>query len=570
MRFFFLFTFFFSISSLAYSFHLTFDQKMSDLEQLINLIKSDYGPLDYKKERFDLDVDLLHSKYRNLIEIKGHTNHQFYYLLIKLVAEFHDGHFQIYIPTSHQARLNMNVSWVNGKVLISSVDRDKLSEEDFPFYRGDEIIAIDGVSVDEILDELVLYSGEGNEQTDRAYAAYNLVRIHGERFPIPNEKKTTFTIKRRESVQNAEEQVQLEWEMIGVPLDEHSSFDHLSFKGHDLLNPHQSEWLYEEDDSARLQFLQNSSKKHRSPFSLTNKNRFIKLWDDNDYLCSGESRIDLPDGAEILISPEMGAELGRYDMTFMAYHFPIDTNDFKKGHLGYIRIPHYNFYENTLSQYRGVLSVLEETTLGLIIDQDHNCGGYIDKVHDMVNLFMKDEWTSLQFSLISNRSSYLNQLIYLNSLPYMSSIYQHERKVTKLIRNHWLGEDRMTERIHEWADNTQGEAIYTKPILILIDFWSGSGGDAFPALMQGHGRAKLFGTTTMGLGGHVSSMPPLSNSGMKIQMTRSLFFRPDEIAIENNGVVPDYPYTITYEDFMGDFQFYRKAYTEKILEMIAM
>ena len=87
-------------------------------------------------------------------------------------------------------------------------------------------------------------------------------------------------------------------------------------------------------------------------------------------------------------------------------------------------------------------------------------------------------------------------------------------------------------------------------------------------MMQGLGRAKLLGTRTMGAGGHVISLPPLANSQLKVRMTKSLFYHPNNIAIENNGASPDIKYTHTRADFMYGYKEYQKFYTEKILEEI--
>jgi C-terminal processing protease CtpA/Prc len=118
-------------------------------------------------------------------------------------------------------------------------------------------------------------------------------------------------------------------------------------------------------------------------------------------------------------------------------------------------------------------------------------------------------------------------------------------------------------------DLIQPNAVhYTKPIVMLIDEMSGSGGDAFPSLMKGYGRAKLVGTRTMGLGGHVVAQPALFYSQITPEMTKSLFYRPDGVAVENNGAVPDYPYTITRNDFMYKYVDYRNFYTDKIMQLV--
>lgn len=72
----------------------------------------------------------------------------------------------------------------------------------------------------------------------------------------------------------------------------------------------------------------------------------------------------------------------------------------------------------------------------------------------------------------------------------------------------------------------------------------------------------------MGAGGHVTEGAPLNFSQIKINMTRSLFYRPDGVEVENNGAVPHIPYEITPEDFNQHYVPYREFYTQKILDLI--
>ena len=147
--------------------------------------------------------------------------------------------------------------------------------------------------------------------------------------------------------------------------------------------------------------------------------------------------------------------------------------------------------------------------------------------------------------------------------------YQWWSEVVELVKTHWLAGDFLTDFSAFAPDLYKPNRItYTKPIIMLIDELSGSGGDAFPGLMQGYGRAKLLGTTTSGLGGHVVPMPDLTFSRMTIRMTKSLFYRPDGTPIENNGAEPDIDYAITVDDVKYGYRPYREFYTQKIIEEI--
>ena len=48
---------------------------------------------------------------------------------------------------------------------------DKLSEKDFPFSKGDEVLSIDHVPAMKVVDELSQYLGSGFSQTEKRNAA---------------------------------------------------------------------------------------------------------------------------------------------------------------------------------------------------------------------------------------------------------------------------------------------------------------------------------------------------------------------------------------------------------------
>src|SRR5437763_94669 len=76
---------------------LTVEQKLSDLDQLVSLVKSGYGPRLYKKDKLKIDVDTLRAEYATKIS-ESKSNAEFYYDIIRFIAEFHDGHFRATLP----------------------------------------------------------------------------------------------------------------------------------------------------------------------------------------------------------------------------------------------------------------------------------------------------------------------------------------------------------------------------------------------------------------------------------------------------------------------------------------
>ncbi|MBI3017424.1 MAG: PDZ domain-containing protein, partial [Deltaproteobacteria bacterium] len=460
---------------------LSLDQKIADIDQVVSLVKSSYGPRDYKKAQLGIDVDQLREKYVNLLP--GTTNREFYYLILRLIAEFRDSHFGARVPST--------------KILIDAVERKLSPLGKLDFERGDEVLAIDGRPAQEVAQELALQRGAGFEQTSKHIGARLLTSRRAFFVPVPT-GKAQVTIRRGTS--DIIETVDLAWAEEGEPLDE-------------APKPGQ------QGVPASPRF---GHRRTLKDFSISIRDIMEELTPnmEQSYQCSGTTRVAIPKEATVLMMDP-----------FVAYFHPTE-----KGNIGYLRIPHYSpedekgneLYEERFRQYEWAVAKLEENTVGLIIDQDHNCGGSVDFLEKMSGLFLRADYFPLQFQFLASKNEYLDFKGWLDSEPKNTLTREFFAETVDLVKKHWLLGDFLTPKssflgTHSLKPHPRG---YTKPIVMLIDEMSGSGGDAFPAMLQGNGRAKLLGTRTMGAGGHVVELPPLNNSGIQLRMTKSLFYRP--------------------------------------------
>jgi tricorn protease len=76
---------------------------------------------------------------------------------------------------------------------------------------------------------------------------------------------------------------------------------------------------------------------------------------------------------------------------------------------------------------------------------------------------------------------------------------------------------------------------------MLINGWSGSGGDCFPFYFQKAGLGPLIGTRTWGGLIGISGAPPLIDGGSVTVPTFGIFSTKGEWIIEGHGVDPDIP-----------------------------
>lgn len=516
-------------STNAYSRDLTYDEKLSDFNQTVSMIRSGYGPLLFKKEIMKLDLDKIADAYRERIK-ETKTNGQFYYLIVEFIAEFQDTHFSANVPTTHTSMVPFYTDLVDGKVLIDVIDRTRLSEADFPFKKGDEVLAVDGEDIQSLVNRLALRRGMGFELSAKRYGAMAVTVRPGTIFEVPT---GVSKFKIRKGTSEEIQEVSVKWIERGQVIDE-------SF------------------------FLFAASGRNRTNYDRIALDEMPRF--ERDFRCSGGTRIEIPKDATIIMkTPEA---------PFVAYYYPT-----AKGNVGYLRIPHYSpvnektgatEFTERLEQYKYAVSVLEKNTVGLIIDQDHNCGGSVEFLNKLLGLFVHEAYKPMQFTLLANKEEYISFQDWLTQETPFTLDKANVEKVLGLVRTAWKAGEFMTPMtsIDGSEYRAPNSVQYTKPIVMLIDEMSGSGGDAFPAYMKGYGRATLLGTRTMGAGGHVEVQQPLYYSRITFRMTKSLFYRPDGVPVENNGAVPDINYTITRDDFVGGYKNYQKFYTEKLLEKV--
>lgn len=512
---------------------LTEAQKLADFHQLTGLIDAQYGPKLYKKEKLGIDLSTLAAQFEEKVK-KTQTNAEFYYLMVHFVAAFKDGHFGITVPSDRAAFLGLTTDYINGKVLIDEVDLKSIP--DFKFQRGDEIVSFNKLPIESELATIRPYMSNGNDETITRLAAISLTMRKGTKLPLP---QGTAELSIRRGTSDIIDTVVLPWKQIGTAIDE---------------------------DGAPF------SKKMNTPFNLFSTDYSqISIKDVmsdithpqlKSFRCSGETRIAIPKDATVLTMTP-----------FVSYYHPTE-----KGNIGYLRIPHYSWdgapglsNAKVYDQYQYVVAQLEKNTVGLVIDQDHNCGGSVDLVENTAALFIPHSYPGLEFQFLASKTEYLQFKNWMTTETIDNTFGQESLKYAlNLILDSWKKGEYLTPKttFHVVYPVRPAQFQYTKPIVLLADEMSGSGGDAFPGLMQGYGRAKVIGNRTMGLGGHVEEIPGLYNSGLGLRMTKSLFYKPDGVAIENNGVQPDVVYIPNRDDFMYEFKGYQKFYLNELFKLI--
>src|SRR5690606_36524568 len=112
---------------------------------------------------------------------------------------------------------------------------------------------------------------------------------------------------------------------------------------------------------------------------------------------------------------------------------------------------------------------LQQNTVGLVIDQDHNCGGSVDMVEDMVGLFATGPFPGLQFKFLASRGEYLLMKNWLNGETEKTLDGMGMTEVLDLVKATFLKGERMTSVTTFGGSRIRqpNQIRYTKPVLVL-------------------------------------------------------------------------------------------------------
>ena len=515
---------------------LTLDQKTSDFMNIVGVYDKNYGPYEWKRDA--IKFDLLNVT-PWLAKIAATNNDLDYYdVLSSYVASLNDAHDVYNLPSNFQARLNFVVDIYDGKLLVDNINRSRLPASEFQFLIGYELVSIDGQDAQKLLDGLLRYEIAANPRSTRRLAAQLLTIRPQSLIPhaIDVPEISTVVFRRPDDIL---ETYRIPWTKSGLPL--------VSVGKYFTPNSKQPAGVRSTDD--------NPDNPDAQPEYMKTLQR---LWN-----------VTLPDKAvngfgsqfPIFINALPDNFTLRLGRSFADIFF---SGTFKAGPytIGFIRIPSYSPFSTSigLSNFQKEIAYFQKNTDGLIIDEMRNPGGSVSYLNQLVSFLMPNTWRSIafevratsywvqQFSLsyesakaLGAPQSILDQFQALRDAVIAANMANRGR--TEPIPLDGLTIDRPPAR-----DNAGNSLAYDKPIMVLIDELSASGGDAFAATIQDNARGPLLGWRTMGAGGNVLGWEAGAYSLGSMTVTASLMNRKNPIVtddyptapyVENIGVRPD-------------------------------
>lgn len=544
---------------------------LSDLEFIKNTFKSVYAPADWKKQQFGWDAEQQIAAIKEKILAKENFSTKEYRSeLLNFVTSTKDYHVGTFFFSYEAALLPFTVKCAEGRYFVSSIDRTRLSSNVYKFSEGDELVSFDGRPVDDVVNELIdRYFNVSNPDTDRSMACMFLtIRAAVLGMDVPRGSiKVSF--KSGSDDDDDDDDKVSTYQMTWQYMPEKVKADVIAT-------------LDEEIDESTLPLGQRSCFKTKmvSPiFDALQKNKMKFSSEDPHLMGSREGFI-----------PDLGTKIWETDEDSPFYAYMSLTDNKKM--IGFLRIPHYMFFfDDDMQELASIIDRFEEMTDALIIDQTNNSGGFAFFTYTLASMLATEPMHLPKHQLTITPEEVFQVA---DVIPALEEIYDDEDAVDvfgkdiigypvnfqvaqsilefyRHIYDQWNLGNTLTDPFHFYIDqvNPHPDTQYTKPILILTNEMDISAADFFPSIMQDNKRATILGSRTAGAGGAVGFMHYPNRFGViGIAYTKTIADRLNGNKIENLGVTPDIPYSLTADDMQNDYSGYVDCIMDAVLDLI--
>jgi hypothetical protein len=516
---------------------LTPQQKIDDLRQLAALYNKNYGPYEWKKLAFGYDALDLRPWIESALATKDDI--EYWDLIVRYVYSLNDAHDVVTVNSNFSASLGFTVDLYDWRPLIDSITRSRLPASRYPFEIGDELVSIDGVSVNDWIQRLMPYSGCANLRSTMRQALSRLTTRSQSRIPWAHltADSSEVVVKRASGEQ---ETYTIPWLKTGIAM---------TFNG-PVPDP---AGRSARDASRQAELDRNDA---LEPWQMPLRELLVaRVVDDGSAVLNSGGRSPI-----FSLPANFQQRLGRTssDVFYSGWY---EADGLR---IGFIRVPSFSpgpGVTEALRQFDIEIAWMRDNTDGLVIDDMRNPGGYVNYVEEMCRRLIQTNFRNLGFEVRASQN-YLYSFAsawysaanggasadvvqgYLDRYIAIQEAYKENRGRTRPVSltNPTLFSDPVKDR--------NGSVIsYNKPIVILVDEFSASGGDAFPATMQDNKAAVIFGYRTMGAGGSVVDYPDAASyTELNTRVTVSLMNRknpvktdgyPEAPYVENIGVRPD-------------------------------
>lgn len=551
---------------------LTVEQRVFDFQGLASLYAKRYAPMAWKRQVANFDGLNIAPWLTRVRAAKDDM--EFLELCKEYVASYDDVHTSFYAPGSLLADSGLGADIYDGKVLIDFVDRTLLPRTRFPIEIGDEVISLEGKPVEQAISDFTRLHKMANPASSRRYATEALFfRYVGEspRAALLGDN-LDLMVKQADGETRS---FSVPWSKSGLGLT----------KIGPVPSPRAQADVSEGEDPLLAAWNQHA--KWKVP--------------DSNWLVRRSKQLEADPGREVegwilgwgRRNPGFGLPTGfqqRLGRSSADFHFS-GTYLSEGKRIGFLRIPDFAPPSAAVAvrELAGEVAFFNQNTDGLVIDVSRNPGGGCYLLSAAQYLIPERFWffgeelrptwelvagyqATLELAQRLRVEQWLIDTIRFQ-LGQVKMAYEENRGVTGPIPSCSFTFD------NEPARDAAGRVVaYSKPLIVLIDEFSTSAGDIFPAMIQDNRRGLLVGKRTNGAGGRITGWPAGYFMEAEASTTDSLIVRraeravqgyPTSYYIENVGVHPDVELErMTVDNLRNNGRPFTDAFTRIIVDEI--
>ncbi|MGB2714090.1 MAG: S41 family peptidase [Vicinamibacterales bacterium] len=544
---------------------LTREQRISDLTQLASQYAKNYGPYEWKRDVQGFDLLRLTPW---LQRIQHSDDLDFQEALIEYVASLNDAHDLIAFPTTFSASLPMSLDIYDGNVLIDAINRTALPLAQFPFGVGDEVVSIDGRPVQELIQSFRKYAISANQRSTDRIAAARLVSRSQQIMPHVYQLGDTAAVAIKMASTGATAVYTINWLKNGIPVTAQGPLPSpvrgngrifLSTDGQDITAglPGSAAATASVFKMADATPVDNTLPDYMDPLRP-----LLNASVSKDYY----SVLNFGSRFPIFAPPPGFTDLSAPCPTCInrpgePIFYLVGTFTTLGGvRVGFLRIPSMSPPSTAiaLAQLDRAVAFFTPNTDALIVDVMRNPGGLVSFVEAVSQRLIPTPFKTIGFEIrataawLFSFASSLNNAR-LNPATPPAVLANLEANFNEVFGAFNENRGRSAPVSLNSTGSLQLNPVagaYAKPLMVLTDEFSASGGDMLPAILQSNNRGPVFGWRTMGAGGSVVGFTGPAFTESFFRITVSLMNRghvvntpdfPPAPYIENIGVRPDIP-----------------------------
>lgn len=460
-------------------------------------------------------------------------------VMIGFAAEFQDGHFNIIRPSNDLLTLGIYGGAIDGKLYVTGLDRTLVTKDvaELNIEAGDEILFLNGKSVQDLAASLTVYSQTGTPEAIYSQALQSVINVDGRFYLTPEEGSTVEVTFRKQNGRV------------------YSGLFHWVNRAR----------INEIIDQSQLLEPQTAPQSNKAEFYYGQRS-------NSSHLQKGIESLGLPEGSVWDLGDSLNREL---DETQRVNRISVKLVRFNEKNIGVLRIPSYDgsVEKTELAWLEKMISRLNVFTDILVIDHLANGGGSNFYSSQFLRFFadkpMKGLSANLKLShqFFHSENDWEDQTFRDNYPENVAMQVRRDKWKNELDKgNPWVRGVGVHDSQMAYRDDrpygcilAKPGAVYTKPVLLLNDRMSASNGDMVPSILQMNKRATIMGERSSGLGGFVylikQAQTPLE---LTLRSTFAEAYRPDGTPIEGVGTIPDVLRPVVADDLANGFSTYAK------------